>query len=279
MSIAALLRNRDFWEVVTVGLVLILLLVSFLASGCVSAIKTELNRPTPTPVPVATVPAMAAQSIVKVSQPVVYPSVAPVAESDAEWMYRTCGRELGEYWEWHRENVSGGKDMTVKVTVDSYMFLNRYQWWSDSNGQYIWQFPRDGYKFLLIFPYLEMVGEDDSQDPRYYVGDPWRRFWIQYNGTTREPEPIYYAYGLKVRIKELEERFTHNDEYRVRPFGYAWEWRDIGGWQAISPLWLRMGKSNGWSGYILFEVPRDAKPGDLKVLSQWDAFGNPWWQL
>ncbi len=265
-----------FRDLVVLGICMCCILACILAAGCVSAVRNQIDQLTATPVPTTPVPVITLESA-KTIEPVQY--IEPVELQK----YRWGEKQLGEYYVWHRENVSGQKDMTVRVTVYAYKFLNRYQWWSDSNGRYYWQFPEDGKKYLFIFAYLEMVGEDDSQDPRYFVGEPWQRFLVQIGNGTIAPDNLTYV--KSIRIHELEETFTRNDDARVKPFGYAWEWRrqtgtnQSAGWQAISPLWLRMGKSNAWDGYILFEVPKTTAAQELKVLSQWDTFGNPYWQL
>jgi len=272
-------------DLVVLGICMCCILACILAAGCITAAKELMRGTQPAPVPEPT-PEVTATPTPDVSQPVVY--IEPIELQN----FRLGRKELGQFFTWHRENVSGKKDMTVKVTVYDYKVLTRYKWWSDSNGRYYWQFPGAGKKFVIIFAYLEMVGEDDSQDPRYYVGDGWRRFWLQVGNDTIAPD-TYYQKG--VRIKELEETFTLNGHERVRPFGYNWEWVSEStcvkneteegncipaGWQAISPLYLRMGKSNAWDGYIIFSnVSMDTRIEDIKVLSQWDAFGNPWWQL
>ncbi len=262
-------------NLVLLGICTCCILACILAAGCITAVKNQIDGLTTTPIPATPVPVITPEPE-KTVEPVRY--IEPVELRK----YRWGEKQLGEYYTWHRENVSGQKDMTVRVTVYASKFLSRYQWWSDSNGRYYWQFPAEGKKFLFIFARLEMVGEDNSQDPRYYVGDPWERFRVQYNGTVIDHDTDH---ALGVRVRELEETFTQNDDARVKPFGYSIEWRRkessnlSAGWNAISPLWLRMGKSNAWDGYILYQVPKNTTMAELVVLSQWDGFGTPYWQL
>jgi hypothetical protein len=266
------------------GICICFLCAFIMSAGCISLTK-EILIPSPEPIQNAEpIPTHALET----SKSDVYQSVVYIEASDLA-LYRAGQKKIGDYYTWHRENVSGKKDMTVRVSVYDYKIFSRYQWWSDSNGKYYWQFPEEGTIFLFIFAHLYMVGDDPSQDPRYYVGsDPWKRFFLQVTDSQGNQSIIAAdntSYQRNIRIRELEETFTKNDDSRVRPFGYAWEWRKrpggnlTAGWVAISPEWLRMGLSNAWDGYVLFEVPVDSDMTDVKVLSQWDRFGNPWWQL
>ena len=261
--------RMELRDLVILGLCMSVLLAFLLSAACVTATREIVAGLTATPIP--TTEPMPEPTHQIDASPVVY------IEPEDLQLYRLGKKEMGQQYSWLRYNVSGQKDMLVRVTVYDYLFLSYLTWWSDSNGRYYLQFPEPGKKFLFIFANLYMDGLNQTWDPRYYVGDPWKRWYVQHG------QQVYCAtadYVPAVRIKELEERFTLFDDQRVRPWGYQWIWRGVGeGWVAESPEWLRMGKSNAWDGYILFQVPINAKPEELKVLSQWDKFGDPWWQL
>lgn len=246
------------------------------SAGCITAVKNVMKKPATKVTEIPTITPIPTREE-DLFEPVVY--IEPV---DLQ-LYRVGKKDLGEYYTWHRDNVSGQKDMTVSVTVYAYRFFSRYEWWSPQNGRYYWQFPAAGKKYLVVFAQIYMHGNDPSQDPRYYVGDePWDRWKIQYNQTLIDADETYVK---SIRIAELEETFTLNDDDRVKPWGYFWHNygyssnEDRRGVVAEPYTWLRMGRSNAIDGYIIFEVPDNALPEDLKVLSQWDTFGHPWWQL
>lgn len=274
-------RNGAAWLFIC-GVVLMFTLAAFMGTaGCLRTAAGTVWQ--------AVVPLEVADQQVNKTEPVITPVVELTSppqiyvEPIADQLYRLGKRDIGQFFTWRRYNVSGQKDMTVKVTIYRYQFLTRYQWWSNGYGRYFWQFPGPGNKFLVIYPYMEMVGEDQSQDPRYFVSEvPWDRWAIDYNQTLYYPDENYVK---GIRIRELEEVFTLNNDDRVKPWGYFWhnfgysDDEEYHGIVAVSPQWLRMGRSNAWDGYVLIEVPEAARPEDLKVVSNWGAFGSAYWQL
>lgn len=242
-----------------------------LSAGCITMTKTVIRDMTTTPAPTEIpTPNITIKPTPTISQPVVY--------FPKEELRDPTERKVGEYWGWVRHNVSGEKDMKVKVGIYKYRLLESYQWWNVYMARYYTQMPAPGKKYLLIFPYMELIGDDPSEDPRYFVDtDPWSRFFIDYKQTLIAADTDYQRQN---RIKELEETFTLNDDDRVKPWGYIWLDGGIGkGIYAESPEWLRMGRSNAWDGYILYQVPKDAQPKDLKVVSNWGKFGSVYWVL
>jgi hypothetical protein len=232
-------------------------------------------------------------SEVIVSEPVIEPvptqqesiiEITDAAESPEDALFRLNGHHLGDSVSWTRENVSGFKDMNVVVTAYDYKFMDNYKWHSDSWNKDFTQYPEPGKKYLFVFAHLYMEGSDPSKDSRYYIdSDPWHRWVVQVGRTVIFPDEEYQKEHL---IKELENTYAINPALQkrfhlatqVNPFGYN---RIFNGreWIVQSPEWLRMGDSNSWNGYILFQVPEDTKPEDVMILSQWDTFSRPYWVI
>lgn len=260
------------------GLLVILVIILITSAGCVSMAKKMIG-PKDRPIPVMINDSPVSDEIQKKPELKNFYSIDP---RDID-ISRAGIHKLGEFYTWRRENVSGLKDMTVYVTVYRYKFLDGYTWHNDADNKFYWQSPGSyDLKFLFIFAQIFMAGNDPSQDPRYYIGDPWKRFYVQWDNTTASPDTDYVK---SVQIQELEDVFNLNDDNRVQPFGYRWEYTQVagnisdGGWKAITPEWLRMGRSNAWDGYVLFQVPKNLTAQDIRILSQWDTFGSPWWIL
>jgi hypothetical protein len=225
-------------------------------------------------------------SEVIVSEPVIEPvpvqelqsitEITGAAESLEDQLFRSNGHHLGQSVSWYRENVSGYKDMNVIVTAYDWKFMPNYAYHSDSWGRDWMQIAEPEMKYLFIFVNIYMAGTEQSMDPSYYIGeDPWSRWAVQINSEIITPDMDYVKSSL---IKELENTYTLNDDNRVGPFGYNRIW-DGKVWTAIPPHWLRMGKSNALDGYVIFQVPRETRPEDITILSQWDQFSRPHWVL
>jgi hypothetical protein len=217
------------------------------------------------------IPAAPVENITVELEPLPTPTLTPTPEPTPRPKNET-GYNIGEWYQWHRANVSGLKDMDVKVTVYNYRFMDGYTWHADSLGRDLLQPAPAGSKYLFVFANLELQGA------RYYVGEPWSRFKVQIKDKYIIEPDTEYVKGILIR--ELEDTYDLNHVQGVQSFGYLNTFlQNIGRWTAITPLTLREGKSNSWDGYIIFVVPADTKPEDITVLSQWDTFGTPFWRL
>lgn len=257
---------QGIWDWVTIGLLLVIICGMIMGAGCISGgknlVRSALEKPMteiPTPEPTPTPPPV-------IEMPISH------AEPEGLYMARTNGHYLGNYFEWLRYNVTFEKDLHVKTMVYDYRFLDTLtEWWYEW-GRYFTIYPEAGKKFLIIFPYMEMVGPNQTWDPRMY-GMNQDHWFIQYGGELIRPDSNY---ELCTRIQELENTFEYNDAVRVQSFGYDWQ----GGRESCyNQHWLRWGKSNAWDGYIVYQVPVDAKPEDLKVVGNFESFGTAWWKL
>jgi hypothetical protein len=191
-------------------------------------------------------------------------------------LYRTQGRYLNESFGWTRENVSGEKDMEVYTVVYDYEILHGYEWWSESWGRYYYEVPQAGKKFLFIFVDTWMEGSDISKDPRMW-GPSWDHYFVQYNGQIISRDESYVP---PIRIREFEERTDLWDVVKTGPYGFLnYQTKGSGNRTAVPLSWLRMGRSNAWDGFIAYQIPMNAEPKDLIVLSDMYAFGHPYWLL
>jgi len=266
------LNYRTLAGCLAVALVMICLCGMLMSAGCVTAAKTTYRNamatPTPTPAPV-----------IPTAIPTPKPTPGPVVTASNQYMIDNYGgfRE-GDWLTWHRENVSGLKDMTVHVTVYGHRFESLYHWWSVSWGQYFIERPKPGMKFLFIYVNMWM---EDASDPRMY-GMEENHFWVQTDKTQTgenltEPDPTY---DKLTRIQELDEVWNLNHVEGIKPYGYI-RTIDYKGYQQLEPLgYLRAGKSNAWDGFIIFQVPRETKVENIKVIGMFENLGgDAWWQL
>lgn len=255
-------------------IVVFLVMALVVSSGCATAkaFKHSLKTP-PTPLPTVETLTQIPTPEPIVSQPVVYQVVR--AESQQEYMTRTNGRWMGQSYQWYRANATCQKDLHVSVTVYGYKWLDDYDYWSVSWGQYFHQDPQYGKKYLVIFPQMCALGETQKMDARMW-GMGQDHFYIGYKGSVLTPDTDH---EIGVRIKELEETFTKNDDARVYDYGYerVMTWNRTGVAQSLA--YLQMGKSNCWDGYILYSIPKEAQIEDIEVLGRFDGFGNAWWYL
>lgn len=245
-----------------------------LSAGCVTlkTIKRDLRAkvtPLPTPVPVVIETPIPVPTI---SQPVVYQEPP---ESREDYMFRTQGFYMGDYFSWYRENCTMLKDLKVRVTVYGYKWLKSYHYWSIDWGRYFTQPPRYGQKYLVIYPQMCADGDTSSWDARMW-GMGADHFYIQYK------DQIYYPDTERIigaRVQELENTYTKNDDARVYDYGYyrTFGWNKT---ERAEPLgYLYLGQSNCWDGFIIYSLPEQAQIEDIKVLGRFDSFGYAWWYL
>lgn len=202
-------------------------------------------------------------------QPVLY------YEGMDEYMFRTSGHWLGEWVRYKRDDVEGFKDIDMRATVYRAMFLPNYRYWSVSWGQYFPQVPKNDMKYLVVFARIQMEGTTQDDDPRMW--GPGQDHFIVQNGnetyTTDKTHEIGY------RIKELEDINDMMNVSKIYDYGYS-RFYDWTGTEKASELgYIRMGVSNAWDGYLLFEISRNATMDNLKVLERIDGIGNVWWNL
>lgn len=260
-----ILSERAYIDRIKIGaailLVAVLLIVFGLAitAGCVSKGK-ELYREwsaEETAVPAETV--QQPEVYEKIPEPVPEPGNLPIAESYPEWKYRNHQYNLSEWVSWHREDVQGLKDLTMRVTVYDFREMMNYytwewRWGGPPDGSADWvNLPTPGNKFLFIFVCAYMDGTDQSQDPSVW-GIHQRNFIIQIGENFYPYRKVDYV----APIREFENKYTLFDVERVRPYGYIIKQEAGSGILTAEELgYMRMGRSNAWDGWILFEIPKD----------------------
>jgi hypothetical protein len=254
---------------------IILIIMVICSCGCITAIKTTIAppiAPTPEPTPIITVK--------------IEPTPVQIYHEPYDLtLYRTNGRYIGDYFKFHRENVSGEKDLTVNTTV--YRLDLRKIYFYNARGigtiAYLPQIASTGWKYAFVFVRMEMEGVNQIDDPRMWGIDSGN-FLIQYsknNNTYVLSETTDHQKCIPIR--EYENTGNINDDYRVTDYGKFYKHQNAIGvtedQQCLDYGFLRMGKSNAWDGYIIYQVPDDAQPEDLKLLANMASFGQPYWNL
>lgn len=260
------------------GFVLMVVIVS---CGCVSD-SAEMPVTASTPIPAIT---PKAESIVleEISDDLITVEVQKptlsAEDTEQEWMYRTRGRYLGESFTIQRSNVSGYKDLTLTFSVYNYRFLQYYEEsGADNWGTHHWWIHKApaGQKFLFLFLREEMEGSDGSRDPRIWgFGSP--SIAVTANGRIVEQDFNHYPC---IAIRQMENTGNFNDDSRVSDFGKIRIQSLHDGKQTCEDLGvLRMGRSNQWDGYLIYLVPIDTTPDQIKVAWNFAGFGDAWWTL
>jgi hypothetical protein len=230
-----------------------------------------IPKPVPTAEPTP-IPTVNLTPHVNVSRLVVY------EEGLDEYMFRTNGKRMGDWFKYQRENVEGLKDIDMWATVYASRFLDKYEYWSIDWGRYFTQLPSDGMKYLVIQARIKLVGDTQEKDPRMW-GPGQDHFKVQTNETGNNTYTIDTNHVFGMRIRELEEVNDMTDTDKIFDYGY-YRFYDRSGIAQVGELgYIRMGEGNAWDGYLLFEVPKDTRMKDVKVLERIDGIGNVWWQL
>jgi hypothetical protein len=226
-------------------------------------------KPTPMPIPIPTA------NITPIPTPSPIPTIFYIEGQD-EYMFRTGGHWLGDWVRYKRDNVEGYKDIDMRATVYRALFLPNYWYWSVSWGQYMPQGPAPGMKYLVVFARVYLEGTTQENDPRMW-GPGQDHFAVQIGNDIYAPENATHVIGN--RIRELEEQWDLDGVNRIYDYGY-YRYYDRNGQEKAGELgYIRMGKSNAWDGFLLFEVPMDTGMYQIKVLERIDGIGNVWWYL
>ena len=275
--------GRDTILIVMLLGVLMLVIVLTITSGCVTASKNimhdALNTPTPTPTPTP-----APTFVIETPTPAPTPRLYPMIDNE----FLQGVRKINQSFTFYRQNVSGYKDLKAEFKVYKYMIIpDGYTWWAGSLGQYLYNPAPEDMDYLVVF--VRGYMDDAYGDPRMPLPDS--SHFIAQVGDGLYPEDV--TYQKNIRIKELEDIYNYNDDYRVRPYGYEWKYEpkadDREGYedQYIAPnagmvaykrLYLRAGKSNAEDGYILFLIP-EHRVDPILVSGSFFGFGDASWLL
>jgi hypothetical protein len=244
------------------------------SAGCVTAGK-NLLKPAPTPVPIPT-------WNLTTPTPTPVPTILYVENQD-EYMFRTGGHYLGDWVQYKRDNVEGLKDLDLRATVYRSVFLPHLTEWWISWGNYFPRYPSEGMKYLVVFAHVEMEGTTQENDPRIW-GPGQDHFVVQVRNMTYLPINEMLtgnneSYLIGTRIRELDDYYDLNNVSRIYNYGY-FRYFGLNGWEQTGEQgYIRMGKTNGFDGFLLFEIPKETKMDDIKVLERIDGIGNVWWYL
>jgi hypothetical protein len=238
--------------------------------------------PTSEPTPIPT-PTLNLTPPVNVSQLVVY------EEGLDDYMFRTNGKRMGDWFKYQRENVEGLKDIDMQATVYASRFLDKYDYWSVNWGRYFTQLPSDGMKYLMVQARIKLIGITQEKDPRMWgpgqdhfvvqIDQEGPTFQVHKNQTGNNTYTVDTNHVIGMRIKELEDVNDMTDTVKIFDYGYYRYYNSYGEELTGDLGYIRLGEGNAWDGYLLFEVPKDTRMKDVKVLERIDGIGSVWWQL
>lgn len=249
--------GQDFVE-----LVFSILLICLILAAGVFVFLWEEDKPTAAPIENITV-----EIINTTPTPTPEPTL-----SQEQYMEKFGGLYQGQWLSWKRDNVSGLKDMSVHTTVYDYRIFGTVHWRSISWGQYFPESANEGHKFLFV-----MVNTYSDEGMARMWGINRSYYWVDINGQLYAPSDRLLP---EIRIKEFDEIWNLNHVENVKPYGILRTYDSLGREQAEELGWLKAGKLNGWDGYIVYEIPADTKPEDIKIVAQFNHFIDPhWWQL
>jgi hypothetical protein len=296
-------REEIAWDRVGLCLAGIFLVLAFAAviGSAVAASMSEkqaaeraahesLNAtPVPTPIPTETLfglkSALAVgargnvtnETLNEVLNPEDMSNVTPVPTFSS---YLPGGRELGQQFTWHRDNVSGLKDMDVNVTVWGYRMLPYYRYWYAGSGTYHYQQPDSGMKYLFVYVAIWVPGDVSTNDARLWLPAA-DHYVVQYKDKLIYLDPTYSDYGpyATVTIAELQVVTDYTNTTRIGYYGKHLALDYSGGVFLESDAVVHGGESNTISGFIIYQVPEDAQPEDIAVLGSFYAFGSAYWRL
>lgn len=241
--------------------VIIMLALLLAGSGCITASKDlyrEMTAPDPTPEPTI--------------EPVIITTFIPTPEPTPPQVIAVYGEPLKpyQYVSWRRDNVSGYKDLSMHATVYGYRMFKSFDWWSVSWGQYYSQSAAPGMKYLFVF--VQTYSDDGSS---HTWGIQESQFSVAIGNQTYRPSD---ELSPQIRIKEFDEIWDLRHVWNIRPYGYL---RVIDrGKEKVEQLgYLKDGESNAWDGYIVYIVPEDTKPEDIRVLARLTNLLTAEWRL
>lgn len=264
------LRNRGLLKIISVLILLAILFIIIMfacSAGCITSAKNTykniVTTPTPTPTPNITV----------VENITIIPTPEPTPQlSKEQFMAQYNGMKQGQWLSWNRLNVSGYKDITVHTTVYDWRQYGIINWWSVSWGKYFVEGAGEGNKFLFVF----VSTYTDEGSARMYGIDQYH-YYAQIGNQLYAPSDKLLP---AIRIKEFDEVWDRRHVENIKPYGYiritSWKGEE----EAQELEYLKEGYSNMWNGYIVYEIPANVDPKDVRIIGQFNAFTEPhWWQL
>lgn len=259
------INYKAIWGFLIISFVLILIMGITLSSGCLSMSKSVIRDVTATPEPTPT-PA----------PPTPEPTHTPTPEptlSKEQFMSTYGGLPMGQWLNYNRENVSGYKDLNVHVTVYGYRMFPKVDWYSVSWGQYFPTGAGEGKKFLFVFVNMW----SDPESPRQWIMD--KDHWYVQIGDQLYPSTEERLMP-QFRIHQLDEVWDLDHRTTIQPYGYLRTYNSEKLPIAVPEWFLTPGRSNAQDGYIVYHIPYNTTPEEIRVLFQGDNLARQhWWQL
>jgi hypothetical protein len=251
-----------------------MLVVLVLSSGCITAAKNTaaaaMATPTPTPSPEPTptpTPTPTPRQTPKALPTILQTSVDPLIHGE---------RYEGQWFKWHRQNVTGLWNLDAGVIVYRHAWLDKYSWYNNAMGQYYVQDPPKGYRYFVVWIHEEVFGPDDPGMFPFYEN----AFRLQIGDKLIETETTHNPVN---NILEFNRKYDYYDTVIAPPFGYRLRLvggrEETGGYVAERLGEIRMGQGNSVDGYIMFEVPEKTQPEDVILLGNFARYGTAYWRF
>lgn len=186
-------------------------------------------------------------------------------------------RNLGQEYSWEVKNASGYAGCVYHYTVyDERIIGGNYTYHSPAWGQWFIQDAEPGKKYLAVWVRGWIEGQTT------WLGWGQERFplWL-WDNTTVYPEPVHLQdlsvrYGsdrkLPAVIREIQERMSTTDRGPLTVERYGWkDEKEMGR--------MEPGRSNAFDGYILYQIPEQAQPEDIRVAGWFGYWGTAIWHL
>jgi hypothetical protein len=194
--------------------------------------------------------------------------------------YQNGTRLLQRPFSFIRYQALFNMDMKVTTIVYDYRLFQKLHWFNPALYKYQEQIPEnDNNQFLFIFVYSFM---DDIQ------GDDTRFWQMNRNMFAVDINGVVYRnleYPYQLRYREMESTPNFNGESYIQAYKQERQYTrtldavKTAGEISDEKFYLRGGKSNAIDGYLIFEIPKDTKPEDIKVLANFYSFGSAQWVL
>lgn len=256
--------------VTAAGIMFIFLMGMVVTSGCVTMAKDTYKDMTATPLPTPT------------PEPYVEPTAVPTPEPTLPydlWKYVSKQHNMSEWYTIERDNVSGAQDLILRTTVYRIRAMDNYytwewNWGGPTDGSADWvNVPKRGNKFVFVWVCQYIDGDNQTYDPQIWGMDE-NHVHLELDGRIYENKNK--DVDLTAPIREFENTWDLSNTTRTGPYARS-RIQDLhsGIITAESPAWLRMGRSNAWDGWVLFEVPNTADTSKAIVHMDFMALGKP----
>lgn len=189
-------------------------------------------------------------------------------------------RKLGRPFSWYQRDVQGKEDMSGHVKVYDYRSFDSIHVFDHTDYKYYEIRPADEnnrYVFIFVKIYLDDVIGGNT--PLWLPTE--KHYYLQAFNQVFTPE----EWDKTMRIKELEETWTDNNDLRIKYYGVFNTYsRDLRyaktAGEVAEPIYYVMGgESNAIDGYIVYSVPKNIKIEDITVITDMYAWGTPSWRL